>query len=100
MLAEFPALVSDVASLGMTGLLFVMWWHERLERQRAALLQRDAQSVAEVVSAANARLLDVLQANTAALTSLRDELHSQRQAAGEWLTQVTRQLDEIERQTE
>jgi len=100
MIAELPQIVGDVASLGMTGLLFVMWWHERLERQRAALLQRDAQSVAEVVTASNARLLDVLQANTAALTSLREELRSQRQAAGECLRQVTQQLDDIERQTE
>lgn len=96
MLGAWPELVNEAASLGVVGLLFIMWWHERQERVRSATWMRDAQSVSEVVNAANARLLDVVRANTEAVTALREELRSQRSAAGEWLNRLERQLEALD----
>lgn len=96
MLGAWPELVNEAASLGVVGLLFIMWWHERQERVRSATWMRDAQSVSEVVNAANARLLDVVRANTEAVTALREELRSQRATAGEWLNRLERQLDTLD----
>ncbi|QOJ15658.1 MAG: hypothetical protein HRU75_13850 [Planctomycetia bacterium] len=81
-------LLTQLPSLGVAGLLFVMWWHERLERQRAMEERRDAQGRSVQLAELNERLLDVVQSNTQALVGLREELRSLRCAQGEWLSRL------------
>ncbi|MBK8913586.1 MAG: hypothetical protein IPM64_03125 [Phycisphaerales bacterium] len=84
---------SQLPSLGVAGLLFVMWWHERQERQRSAEEQRDAHGRTLRLAELNDRLLDVVQANTQALVGLREELRSLRCEQGEWLARLAQRPD-------
>jgi hypothetical protein len=90
-----PELLSQLPSLGVAGLLFVMWWSERQERTRSADGLGEALQYAGQVAEVNKHLLDVIRANTDALAALREELHSHRVWEAEWLTHLTRQLEEI-----
>ena len=85
--------LQQAASLGIAGLLFVMWWQERHERLNGAAdaqaIQRESSALADV----NKRLLGVVQANTEALTALRDELRAHREAEAQWLTHLARQIE-------
>ncbi len=83
-------------SLGISGLLFVMWWFERQERVRGTTDLREAFRFAEQGVELNERLLDVLRANTEAITALREELRSHRGVETEWLKRISRQLESIE----
>lgn len=88
-------LLTHLPSLGIAGLLFVMWWAERQERTRGGVYLRDAVQHAGHLAQINKHLLDVIQANTAALTALREELRSYRVAETQWRAQLMRQLDEL-----
>jgi len=90
-----PELVAELPSFGIAGLLFVMWWLERGERARNAVGIREAMRDARRISEVNHELLDVIRANTEALTALREELRSHRANETECLARLTRQLDEL-----
>jgi hypothetical protein len=88
-------LLAQLPSLGISGLLFVMWWQERQERGRGALALREALQYARDVTQVNTSLLDVIRSNTEALTSLREELRAHRAIDVELLSRVARQLEEL-----
>jgi hypothetical protein len=91
----WPDMLSQLPSLGISGLLFVMWWIERQERTRSMAGLQDALQYAGHVAEVNKNLLDVIRANTEALTALREELRSHRATEAEWLTRLTHQLEEL-----
>ncbi len=90
-----PEVVSQLPSLGVAGLLFVMWWSERQERTRVISGLRVALQHAEQTAKVNGSLLDVIRANTEALTALREELRHQRRLEAEWVRRLTAKLDEL-----
>ncbi len=90
-----PEVLSTLPSLGISGLLFVMWWIERQERARATAGLRDAVQYAGQIADVNKNLLDVIRANTEALTALREELRSHRSSESEWLARLTHQLEDV-----
>jgi len=88
--------VQHLPSLGIGGLLFVMWWFERHERLRGVSMVREA---AEHISRSveiNDHLLDVIRNNTEALIALREELRSHRMNETEWLSRLSRQIEQLE----
>ncbi len=87
--------LSQLPSLGIAGLLFVMWWIERQERARSTGGLRDALQYAAQIADVNKSLLDVIRANTEALTALREELRAHRATEAEWLARLTGQLEEL-----
>ncbi len=91
-----PEILSQLPTLGISGLLFVMWWVERQERARGAAGLREALQYAGQVAEVNKNLLDVIRANTEALTALREELRSHRASEAEWLGRLGRQLEDLE----
>ncbi|MBW7904569.1 MAG: hypothetical protein LC135_08125 [Phycisphaerae bacterium] len=88
MLAQLP-------SLGVSGLLFVMWWFERQERTKGGQQARDAVEYARRTADVSRQLIDVVRANTDALAALREELRSQRGFQTEWLSRLTQQLERL-----
>jgi hypothetical protein len=86
----------QLPSLGVAGLLFVMWWFERQERTRGAGATREAISRASQVVEINDHLLDVVRCNTEALVALREELRSHREIETEWMGRLSRQLEKLE----
>ena len=91
-------LLSQLPSFGVAGLLFVMWWLERQERTRTSEGLRDALQYAGQIAEVNKSLLDVIRANTEALTTLREELRADRAADAQWLSRLTEQLKGIHSQ--
>lgn len=91
----WPDVVAQLPSLGISGLLFVMWWHERQERARGLAGVHDALQYAGQVADINRNLLDVIRANTEALAGLREELRTHRTTEGQWLSRLAEQLDEV-----
>ncbi|MBU0638056.1 MAG: hypothetical protein KKB50_04265 [Planctomycetes bacterium] len=89
-------LVRQLPSLGIGGLLFVMWWCERQERVQNGTGMRDALRCNTQVAVVNDHLLDVVRANTAALSALREELRAHRIAEMEWFGRLSRQLEKCE----
>lgn len=89
------AMIPQALSLGISGLLFVMWWHERQDRLATVSALRDARGESTRTGDVNAELLDVLRANTTALTSLREELKSQRAISTELLGRISRHLERL-----
>lgn len=89
---QFPA---ELASFGIAGLLFVMWWIERQERLKALTTCTDAERYAVQAAEANRSLLDVVRANTEALAALREELRSHRANESEWLGRLMHQIEEL-----
>lgn len=89
------AIATQAASLGISGLLFVMWWYERQERVRNAVKAREARSYADQVADVNDRLLDVIRANTDALAALREELRSSRISETEWRNRLMQRLEQL-----
>ena len=89
------AIVQQLPSLGISGLLFVMWWHERQERVRGAGASRDVAEVARLTSDVNRSLMDAVRANTEALAALREELRSHRVAETEMLSRLSRQIERL-----
>lgn len=94
-----PELIAQLPSLGISGLLFVMWWMERADRVKAAESLRDSAQTAAQMVAITDRLLEVIRSNTTALTELRDELRSHRAAEIEWRSKLARQLERNASQT-
>ena len=90
-----PELLSQLPSLGIAGVLFIMWWIERQERTRNAGGLNEALQRAGQVAEINKHLLDVIRTNTEALTALREDLHAHRAWEAEWLTRLTQQLEEV-----
>ena len=88
-------LSEQLASLGVAGLLFVMWWFERQERTRGARTQDALRRDGEELRGMHAQLLEVVRTNTAALAALREELRSQRETDGEWFRCFAEQLGEL-----
>ncbi len=87
------AILTQAASLGVAGLLFVMWWQERQDRLRgegrlARLLEHAGR-----FGAAHEQLLEVVRANTEALTALREELRSGRAMEQIWREQVLARIE-------
>ena len=74
----FEQVVQQLPSLGVSGLLFVMWWIERQERTRSQEGLSEALRHTAAIASLNSQLLDVVRANTEALTALREELRAQR----------------------
>lgn len=85
--------LEQLPSLGVAGLLFVMWWLERLERSKTTVGAQDALKLSHQVAGFNEQLLGVVRANTEALTALREELRSHRLTETEWMGRLSRQLD-------
>jgi len=92
------AIAAQAASLGVAGLLFVMWWYERQERVRTGVAVRDTERYAEQVAEVNTHLLDVIRANTDALAALREELRSSRIAENEWRMRLMQRLEVLHSQ--
>ena len=92
----FDEVLRALPSLGISGLLFVMWWIERQERVRGTADVREALRFAEQGVELNERLIEVLRANTEAITALREELRSHRGVETEWLKRISRQLESME----
>jgi hypothetical protein len=90
-----PELLSQLSSLGVAGLLFLMWWVERHERTRGVAALADALQYVRQVTDVNRSLLDVIQANTEALTGLREELRSHRASEAEWLGRLAQRLETL-----
>lgn len=88
-------ILTQLPSLGISGLLFVMWWVERQERARSLSGLRDAWQYAGSVAELNKNLLDVIRTNTEALTALREELRVHRTREADCLERITHQLDEL-----
>lgn len=88
-------LLTQLSSLGVAGLLFVMWWLERQERTATAdgLAQRSAE--ASVVVELSEQLLEVVRANTEAITALRAELRAHRASEADWIHRLTQQVQRL-----
>jgi hypothetical protein len=85
----------QAVSLGISGLLFVMWWFERQERTRSTSSVQQALQYTSRMSEVNEQLLDVIRANTDALAALREELRTHRMLETDWLSRVSRQLEKL-----
>ncbi len=88
-------LLSQLSSFGLAGLLFVMWWAERQERTRHTAGLQDALQYARQIADVNRSVLDVIRANTEAVTALREELRAHRATEAEWLMRLAQQLDDL-----
>ena len=92
-----PDVAHQAMSLGIAGLLFVMWWQERQERVKAAGVTQKLRGDANRIGELSERLLSVVRSNTEALVALREALHAQHEALREWITRLGQQLDRLER---
>jgi hypothetical protein len=99
LISESPALLPELGrhavSLGISGLLFVMWWTERQERTKGASQTAEALQQTGRQSELNQQLLDVLRSNTEALVALRSEIRSQREALHEWTQRISQQVEHL-----
>lgn len=84
--------LKQALSFGISGLLFVMWWFERQERVKSNGGIAEALQYSQQVAEVNERLLEVVKANTEALTGLREELRA-RQIEMDWLTRAAKALE-------
>ena len=88
-------IIPEAMSLGISGLLFVMWWFERQERTQTAANAERVVQYASRAAEVNEQLLDVVRANTEALAALREELRTHRVLEADWLERVSRQLEQL-----
>jgi hypothetical protein len=88
---------TQALSLGISGLLFVMWWYERQERTRSAANVQEALQYMNQISDVNDHLLEVIRANTEALAALREELRSARISEAEWRRHLADELEKLSR---
>ena len=91
----YDMVVKQALSLGISGLLFVMWWFERQERARNMAGTQEALQRGHQIAEINEQLLDVIRANTEALAALREELRTHRRIETDWLNRVSRQLEKL-----
>lgn len=92
MLDEF---LKQAISLGIAGLLFVMWWHERKERQEASAGLTEAARDRTAFSDITTNLVNVIRSNTDMLAALREELRAHRQAEAQWIGMVIERLERL-----
>ena len=92
----FEHVWQQLPSLGVSGLLFVMWWYERQERVRGAQTTQDIVRRTGQVLEINDHLLDVIRSNTEACIALREEFRAHRETETEWMNRLSRQLDSLE----
>lgn len=85
-----PDVWSQIPSLGVCGVLFVMWWFERQDRLRSAAAEKQVRAQAADVAALNEHLLNVVRSNTEAMVALRDELRTLREMQMQILGRVER----------
>jgi hypothetical protein len=88
-------ITTQLPSLGISGLLFIMWWYERQERTRSASATQEALKYTSQMADVNDHLLDVIRGNTEALSALREELRSHRLTETEWLSRLSRQIEKL-----
>lgn len=88
--------LEQLPSLGVAGLLFVMWWYERAERLRSMQAQQETAHALGRVNQINTHLLEVIQQNTEALVALREALHTHRLQEADWVARLTQQLERLE----
>ncbi|RMF71780.1 MAG: hypothetical protein D6744_17500 [Planctomycetota bacterium] len=91
-----PEVAQQAMSLGIAGLLFVMWWYERAERIKSAGAAQKLRGEANRIGELSERLLSVVRANTEALVALRETLHGQHEALREWISRLGQQVDRLE----
>ena len=70
----FEQLIQQLPSLGVSGLLFIMWWIERQERTNCQAGLQEALKHTATIAQLNSQLLDVVRSNTEALTALRTRI--------------------------
>ena len=68
------------ASLGIVGIMFVMWWHERKDRLISESKCNRLETVLEKSVTTTAELVKLVKESTAALVALKDEIASWREA--------------------
>lgn len=88
-------ILRQAISLGISGLLFVMWWHERAERIQTGNGLADAARDKTALTDVTANLVGVIRSNTEMLSALREELRSHRQSEAQWLGAIFERLDHI-----
>lgn len=88
-------LLNQLPSLGIAGLLFVMWWYERQERVRAGGVTQASQCRAAQLLNINEGLLSVIRGNTEALTALREELQAHRANEREWFGRLAQEVERL-----
>jgi hypothetical protein len=93
---SLQAVIEQLPSLGVAGLLFVMWWYERQERVRSGTATQQSQCQATHLLDINDHLLDVIRTNTAALAALREEFRTHRETAAAWFDRLGRQLERLD----
>ncbi len=86
-------LITQILSLGVSGLLFVMWWFERQERTQGSAQLHDAISYAGQLASMHDNVLEVVRANTDAVAALREELRAHRMVEEDWWARVARQIE-------
>lgn len=89
------AILQSLPSLGISGLLFVMWWVERQERSRAASLVQESLRHTQTIAGINEHLLEVIRRNTDALAALREEFRAHREAETEVLGRLATRLERL-----
>ncbi len=88
--------VEQLPSLGIAGLLFVMWWQERVERLRTLKRADATDCCLRDANEAGGQLLTVVRGNTDALVTLREELRATSAAEREWFERLLRQMERLE----
>lgn len=86
-------LIDQLASLGISGLFFVMWWFERAERSRLSASNAAATQRSDRQAELNDQILNVIRENADAAAALREELRAGFQVQRELLERISRQLD-------
>lgn len=89
-------ILEHLPSFGVAGLLFVMWWYERVERLRSTQQQQDTANAHARTQQINTHLLEVIQQNTEALVALREAMHTHRLQEADWVARLTHQLERLE----
>ena len=69
------SLLAAAAQLGVGGLFAVLFFWERKDRIRAESEAEKSRTKTISIDALNRELLEVVKANTAAMVSLREEIH-------------------------
>ena len=91
----FAELLQQLPSLGIAGLLFVMWWYERQERLRGVTAVQVSADHTSRLLEVNSHLLDVIRGNTEALVALREELRAHRETEAAWISRLSGQLERL-----
>jgi hypothetical protein len=88
-------ILKQAISLGIAGLLFVMWWNERKERQQTCAGLTETVRDRTLLTDITTNLVNVIRSNTEMLAALREELRSHRQAESQWIGMVIERLERL-----